>query len=160
MAKIQIKRTLIKLAETPEEIAAVRNIFIEYLHFVEDYLGQSLSFQGTDKEFADFPQTYDALFLATLDDQPVAACGVKPFQPGICELKRLYCTPAGRGHGLGLKLSQAAIEAARGIGYKKMYLDTDHGLTHANAIYERLGFKDIEKYYDNPMDSRFMAMDL
>jgi len=33
-------------------------------------------------------------------------------------------------------------------------------LTHANAIYETLGFQDIEKYYDNPMDSRFMALDL
>ena len=95
-------------AKTEAEIAAVREIFLEYLQFVERYLGQDLSFQGTDKEFADFPQTYDALFLARLDGTPVAACGVKPFKPGICELKRLYCRPAGRGHGLGLKLSAAA----------------------------------------------------
>ena len=150
----------IKRAETPDDIAAVKAIFIEYLHFVEDYLGQSLSFQGTDKEFADFPQTYDALFLAELDGRPMAACGVKPFKDDICELKRLYCRPEGRGHGLGLKLSQAAIKAAKNIGYKTMYLDTDNGLIHANAIYEKLGFRDIEKYYDNPMDSRFMGLDL
>lgn len=147
-------------AKTNAEIAAVREIFLEYLQFVERYLGQDLSFQGTTKEFADFPQTYDVLFLARLGDEPVAACGLKPFKPSICELKRLYCRPAGRGYGLGLKLSQAVIQTARSLNYTAIYLDTDHGLTHANAIYETLGFQDIEKYYDNPMDSRFMGLDL
>lgn len=151
---------LISRAKTPEDIAAVRAIFLEYLQFVERYLGQDLSFQGTDKEFADFPHTYDALFLATLDGASVAACGLKLFKPGICELKRLYCRPAGRGYGLGLKLSIAALNEARAHGYKHIYLDTDHGLTHANTIYEKLGFTDIEKYYDNPMDSRFMGLKL
>ena len=147
-------------ATSDTDIAAVREIFLEYLEFVQAYLGQDVSFQGTAKEFADFPQTYDALFLARLDGAPIAACGLKPFKPGICELKRLYCRPAGRGHNLGLKLSTAAIDKARSLNYETIYLDTDHGLTHANAIYETLGFQDIEKYYDNPMDSRFMALDL
>jgi len=150
----------IRRAETSKDINAVKTIFIEYLHFVEDYLGQSLSFQGTETEFADFPHTYDALFLAALDGDPVAACGIKPFKDKICELKRLYCRPSGRGHGLGLKLSKAAIDAAKEMGYHTIYLDTDHGLTHANTIYECLGFQDIEKYYDNPMDSRFMGLEL
>lgn len=145
---------------TNADIAAVREIFLEYLEFVQAYLGQDLSFQGTAKEFADFPQTYDALFLARLDGAPIAACGLKPFKPGICELKRLYCRPAGRGHGVGLKLSAAAIDKARSLKYEAIYLDTDQGLSHANAIYETLGFQDIEKYYDNPMDSRFMGLKL
>jgi GNAT superfamily N-acetyltransferase len=145
---------------TNADIAAVRELFLEYLEFVQAYLGQDLSFQGTAKEFADFPQTYDALFLARLDGAPIAACGLKPFKPGICELKRLYCRPAGRGHGVGLKLSAAAIDKARSLKYEAIYLDTDQGLSHANAIYETLGFQDIEKYYDNPMDSRFMGLKL
>ncbi len=147
-------------ATSASDIAAVRALFLEYLKFVERYLGQDLSFQGTEKEFADFPQTYDALFLAKKDGEAVAACGLKPFKLGICELKRLYCKPSARGLKLGLKLSQATINKAREIGYEKIYLDTDHGLTHANNVYETLGFEDIEKYYDNPMDSRFMGLDL
>jgi len=79
---------------------------------------------------------------------------------GICELKRLYCRPDGRGHGLGYKVTRAAMVFAKEFGYKEIYLDTDHGLIHANSVYERLRFKDIEKYYDNPMDSRFMARSL
>jgi len=144
----------------PEDISAVKVIFVEYLNFVENYLGQSLSFQGTEKEFLDFPQTYDALFLAKIDLSPMAACGIKPFKDNICELKRLYCRKDGRGFGLGLKLCQASLKTAKEIGYETIYLDTDHGLIHANAIYEKLGFRDIEKYYDNPMDSRFMGLSL
>ena len=147
-------------AESPEDIADVRALFLEYLEFVERYLGQDLSFQGTEKEFENFPETYDALFLAARGREPIAACGVKPFKPGICELKRLYCRPAARGHGLGLALCQAAITEACNLGYKHIYLDTDHGLIHANGIYETLGFQDIEKYYANPMDSRFMGLAL
>ena len=146
--------------KTQIDINAVREIFLEYLDFVEHYLGQDLSFQGTEKEFADFPQTYDALFLGQLNGEPVAACGLKPFEPGIGELKRLYCRPQARGHGLGLKLSAAVVKKARSLGYKHIYLDTDYGLTHANAVYEALGFQDIEKYYDNPMESRFMSLAL
>lgn len=148
-------------ANSPEDIAAVRAVFEDYLVFIEDYLGASLCFQGTETEFATFPQVYDVLLLAKVDGVPVAACGVKPFKPGICELKRLYCRPSGRGHNLGRRLTEAAINHARGLGYSHIYLDTDVGLTHANHIYEALGFTDIAQYYDTPLGcSRYMALAL
>ncbi len=149
----------IGIARSPDDIAAVKDIFLEYLSFIEDYLGESLNFQGTEKEFSNFPDSYDALILAKINGEAVAACGLKPFKSDICELKRLYSRPDGRGHQLGLKLTKATIVEARKQGYKKMYLDTDRGLTHANAIYESLGFEDIERYYDNPMGcSRYMSL--
>ena len=147
-------------AKTDEQIAAVKALFLDYLRFVEAYLGQSLSFQGTESEFADFPQTYDALWLAEHNGKPVGAVGLKPFKDDAAELKRLWVSPDARGLHLGVKLCEACIEGAKTHGYSRLLLDTDRGLTHANAIYERLGFTDIERYYDNPMDSRFMALDL
>jgi len=42
----------IGIAKAAEEIAAVKTIFLEYMEFIEDYLGESLGFQGTEKEFA------------------------------------------------------------------------------------------------------------
>ena len=139
----------------------MKAVFLDYMAFIEDYLGESLGFQGTEAEFATFPSVYDALFLARIDGAAVAACGIKPFKPGICELKRLYCRPAGRGHNLGRRLTEAAISYASDAGYGQMFLDTDAGLTHANTIYEALGFKDIDRYYDNPMGcSRYMALPL
>jgi carbonic anhydrase len=147
-------------AETPEQIAAVKALFLDYLRFIEDYLGQSLAFQGTDSEFADFPHTYDALWLANHADKPVGAVGLKPFKDKAAELKRLWVSPNARGHGLGEALCRICIEGAKAQGYTRLLLDTDRGLSHANAVYERLGFRDIDRYYDNPMDSRFMALDL
>ena len=154
--KIEITR-----AAAPEDIQAVRDIFIAYLEFIEDYLGQSLSFQNTEAEFKTFPDMYRALFLARIDGLAVGACGIKAFKPEIAELKRLYVMPSGRGHNLGERLTVRAIEFSKKEGFEKMYLDTDPGLTHANAVYERLGFTDIERYYGNPMGcSRYMALTL
>lgn len=151
----------IDIARSADDIADVKTIFLEYMRFIETYLGESLGFQGTEKEFANFPETYAFLILAKNGHEPVAACGVKPFEKGICELKRLYCRPAGRGLQAGRLLTTSAITHARRLGYEKMYLDTDRGLTHANAVYEALGFVDIERYYDNPMGcSRYMALTL
>lgn len=151
---------IIQRATTPADIALVKALFLDYLRFIERYLGQSLSFQGTDAEFADFPQTYDALWLARLRDTPIGAVGLKPFSPGTAELKRLWVSPEGRGHSIGDALCCAVVDGARDRGYQRLLLDTDRGLTHANSIYERLGFRDTDKYYDNPMDSRFMALEL
>ena len=155
-------RVAIARAASPADIAAVRELFTEYLRFVEDFLGETLAFQGTAQEFATFPATYDALYLAHLDGAPVGACGVKPFRNGICELKRLYVRPRGRGHALGRRLTAAAMAGARAHGYGTIYLDTNPGLVHANSIYEALGFADIPSYYSNPLGdaSRYMACDL
>ena len=147
-------------AQSPREVAAVKALFSDYLAFVEDFLGASLDFQGTQAEFADFPAIYDALFLAELGGRPVGACGLKPFTPSVGELKRLWVAPSARGHRIGHRLTEAAIQAARREGYKKLLLDTNPGLTHANRIYESLGFKDIPPYYSNPLGetSRYMEL--
>lgn len=150
----------IRRATAPDDIAHVKALFLDYLRFIETYLGQSLSFQGTAAEFADFPQTYAGLWLASLDGGPSGAVGLKPFAPNTAELKRLWVAPDARGHGIGEALCVACIKGARAQGYSRLLLDTDRGLTHANRVYERLGFRDIDRYYDNPMDSRFMALNL
>jgi len=156
MAKVEIG-----FATSVEDIADVKAIFLEYLEFIERVLGEDLCFQGTEREFADFPHTYEHLFLAKVDGDPVAACGLKQFSQTESELKRLYCRPSGRGHGLGRKLTQAAIDQSKIDGYSRMLLDTNRDLEAANAIYESMGFVDIEKYYENPLVcSRYMALDL
>jgi carbonic anhydrase len=152
---------IINQAQTDEDIAQVKALFLAYLEFIEGYLGQNLDFQNTQEEFETFPDMYRALFLARLDGEAVGACGLKTFAPSISELKRLYVLPQGRGHNLGERLTRAAIEYSAKNAFEKIYLDTDPGLTHANAIYERLGFTDIERYYENPMGcSRYMALRL
>ena len=155
MSELEIIR-----ATSDKDVAAVKALFLEYLQFVTAYLGQDLSFQGTKKEFADFPRTYTSLFLAKRGEENLGAVGLKLLKPNLIELKRLYVTPAGRGSGLGYKLSEQVIKDARAHGYDALYLDTDPGLTHANAVYEALGFRDVPQYYENPLggQSRYMKL--
>jgi ribosomal protein S18 acetylase RimI-like enzyme len=41
---------------------------------------------------------------------------------------------------------------AKELGYEEMVLDTLSSLETARKLYARLGFVEIEKYYDNPLE--------
>ena len=130
-----------------DDVELVRTLFREYA----DSLGVDLSFQGFAEELAALPSGYDALLVVRRDGEPVGCVGVRPFEPGICEMKRLYVRPAGRGSGAGRALAVAAIERARALGYERMRLDTLPTMAAARALYNELGFVEIEPYRHNPV---------
>jgi putative acetyltransferase len=148
--------------ETEEHVQAVRELFEEY----EKMLGIDLCFQNFEKELANLPGEYQPpegrLILATHDERLAGCVALRKIGPEICEMKRLYVRPDFRGTGLGRQLAETLIEAAREIGYERMRLDTLPGkMDHAIAMYRRLGFKDIEPYYFNPVEgAAFMELDL
>lgn len=138
--------------ETAAERDAVAALFREYA----DWLRADICLYDFEQEMAQFPAPYVAprgtLFLASRDGLPVGAVGVRPIGDGICEMKRLYVRPAGRGGGLGRKLAEATLDWARGAGYRVMRLDTIPKLAAARALYEDLGFTEIPPYNPNPPD--------
>ena len=63
--------------------------------------------------------------------------------------------------GLGRRLAETAVRAARACGYSAMCLDTLGNMAEAHALYESLGFREIPAYYDNPLeDVRYLRLDL
>ncbi len=152
----------IKQVETPEEVESTRQLFEEYVNG----LGVSLCFQNYDKEVAELPGEYvppmGRLYLAT-EDADVAGCiALRKLEDDLCEMKRLYVRPEFRARLLGRTLVDRIIEDARSIGYKRMRLDTLPGkMDQAIAMYRSLGFKQIDRYYNNPYDSAlFMELEL
>ncbi len=126
-------------------------------------LGVDLSFQGFEEELAELPGDYapprGRLLLGVLDAEAAGCVGLRPFGERDCELKRLYVRPAARGTGLGRRLVEAVVEAAREIGYERMLLDTLPSMEAARGLYASLGFEEVEPYRYNPVPgTRFMAL--
>jgi putative acetyltransferase len=104
----------------------------------------------TNTLFEVFQTPGSKYFLAEIDGEMVGGGGIYPtdgLDDDTCELVKMYLLPQARGHGLGRLLIEKCIEAAREIGYKKIYLETMPELKQAMKVYEKFGFK----YLNGPM---------
>jgi len=136
-----------------ENLAAAATLFRAYA----GALDVDLAYQDFAAELAALPGKYappkGALLLARKADGAAAGCvALRPLaEDGICEMKRLYIAPEGRGAGLGRRLVEAIVAEARRIGYREMRLDTLPTMTEAIALYRSLGFEPTPAYYDCPI---------
>ena len=143
------------------DIAACRELFLEY----QRAIGVSLCFQGFDDELARLPGDYapprGGLWLAQAGPLLAGCVALRALGAGEAEMKRLYVRAAFRGTGLGRRLAEHAIGAARSLGYSTVKLDTLPTMREAQALYTRLGFVPVAPYNDNPIGGvKFLGYDL
>lgn len=125
-----------------------------------DWLAVDLGYQGLEAELAALDRVYGPpggiLLAQATDGAALGGVAVKPLPAlgsGICEMKRLYVRPAGRGLGLGRRLGEAAMVHARAAGFTAMVLDTmPSRMGEAVAMYTKLGFTARAAYYDTPVE--------
>lgn len=90
------------------------------------------------------------ILLATQGDGTLLGCGVlRKIRPDAAELKRMYIRPGAQGLGLGRRLFEMRIAEARTMGCKFLYADTVKGNRAMLSIYEKYGFRYIERYPEN-----------
>lgn len=65
--------------------------------------------------------------------------------PKCAELQKLYLDDRVKGNGLGYKLIEFIEDKMREKGYSSSYLETHHNLEAAIHIYEKSGYKKIER---------------
>jgi len=148
-------------ARFPEHLEVVRALFREYA----ESLNIDLSFQNFESEVADLPGKFAAphgsVLLAQSKGQIIGCIAMRPIDDTICEMKRLYIRPTGRGQQLGRQLGTMICRIAKEAGYTRIRLDTLPSMQAAISLYVSLGFKPIPAYVFNPIEGAiFMECDL
>ena len=140
-------------ASSLSDVDDLRNLFIEY----QQWLGLDLTFQNFAAELRSLPGDYKPprgrMLLARHGHGAlIGGVAMKPLSAGICEMKRLYVRRPYRGNGLGRTLANAIVAAGRTAGYTRMRLDSFSRLSAAISLYRSMGFREIDPYYENPLD--------
>ncbi len=93
--------------------------------------------------------------VAYADSKPVALGALRPFGPGVAEIKRMYVLPAYRGSGVGSQILDELERRARERGFDAVRLDTNTRLSEAIGLYERAGYRQIPDCNSNPRSNRW-----
>lgn len=127
------------------------------LALVRRYLGElheRLGITACDGDLASEAAAYrppSGAFLVVRQEGVAVGCGaVRAIADDVAEVKRMWVTPALRGHGVGARLLTALEDEARRLGFRTARLDTRRELIEAVALYRRAGYREIPPYNDNP----------
>jgi len=93
--------------------------------------------------------------VALSDGEPVACGGLLALAPRVGELKRMWVHDEWRGAGLGSRLLRHLEDQARELGHDTVRLDTNAALPEAIGMYQRAGYRAIDRYNDNPWATHF-----
>jgi putative acetyltransferase len=134
---------------SPGDDAAVAAVIRSVLpEFAASAAGSSL----TDAEVAAMSQAYcaprSAYFVVENAGEVVGGAGIGPLagaQFEVCELRKMYFLRAARGQGVGAVLLRHCVRVARGFGYQVCYLETLSGMDAARHLYERAGFRPLQR---------------
>lgn len=90
------------------------------------------------------------LVLARNAEGDLVGCGtLRRIRPDAVEMKRMYVRPEARGKGVGQRLFQMRMDEAQKMGCRIVYADTAKGNRPMLSMYERGGFRYIERYPEN-----------
>jgi len=105
-----------------------------------------------DKSLDELSEVYNnpraIYFVIVIGGKVVGGAGISQLEnttENICELQKMYLSLDSRGKGLGTKMIKKCIEKAKELGYKKCYLETLPYMKSAVKLYEKTGFKTLDK---------------
>jgi putative acetyltransferase len=132
----------------PGDEAAFRDINLEWIErffIVED----------KDRETLNNPKKYildpgGAILIAMDGDDPVGAVALVVMDGGSVELAKMGVRPAAQGKGAGRMLIAAAVNRAREMGMKRVYIETNSILAPALKLYRDAGFVPLKERVPTP----------
>jgi putative acetyltransferase len=114
----------------------------------EEWITRHFTLEAKDIETLGDPETTilregGHIFMLYADSKPVGCVALMPMSDGVYELSKMAISPHLRGQGLGRRLLQHAIDQARLIGAKSLFLGSNTKLSNAVHLYESVGFRHV-----------------
>jgi purine-nucleoside phosphorylase len=131
---------------SPQHQEAWKNLNIAWIS--RDYEVEQI-----DLDTLDFPEKYfisdgGAVLLAERDGEILGTVALQPFGEGRFELAKMTVAENARGLKIGEKLGWAALERARALGARSVFLYSNTKAYQAINLYFKLGFRVV------PLDSQ------
>lgn len=113
-----------------------------------EWISRDFTLEPHDLEQLDHPETHilpnqGAIFLARLDDEIVGTVALVNTGETGFELAKMSVTPKAQGRGIGKQLCLAALDYARQIGLRSVWLESNRRAKTALALYEKVGFREV-----------------
>lgn len=89
-------------------------------------------------------------FVAWLDECAVGCGALKLGDKGIGEIKRMWTVASARGLGVARRVLRTLEAKAREMGLRRLRLETNRTLLEAQALYRQEGYREVERFNDEP----------
>ena len=153
----------IRPATTRADFDAFAALVTEYVAWLREryrddpgFIDRVLGHQSFATELATLAQVYGPphgrTLVAEVDGEIGGAVAFRRLDDGSCEMKRLFVAGRFTGRGLGRRLCEAIIAAARADGLTVMRLDTGQLLTEAIRMYRSMGLRECAPHRAYPAE--------
>jgi N-acetylglutamate synthase-like GNAT family acetyltransferase len=115
-----------------------------------EWISQYFTVETHDLEQLDQPETHvlpndGQIFFVLIDGEVVGCVAMVNMGATGFELAKMAVSPNVQGQGIGKRLCLAAIDYARQLGVKTVWLESNRVLTPALTMYERVGFREVPR---------------
>jgi GNAT superfamily N-acetyltransferase len=151
----------IEQANSPEHFNQVRNLIRAFVNWhrqrhsddielIDEYFDPN----AFEEELSTLPGKYSLpegrLLLALYDGEPAGCIALRKIDTEACEMKRMFVYSHFQGKGIGHALAETLIREAKKTGYTSMKLDTSFRQEEALKLYQKMGFRRTNAYYQLP----------
>jgi putative acetyltransferase len=114
----------------------------------EIWISSSFALEAADHEVLDHPRREilekgGEICIAETDGKVMGCCALLLIGENEYELAKMTVAGEARGRGVGRSLLQFAIDHARKIGARRLYLESNTKASDAVHLYEALGFRHL-----------------
>ncbi|MEM8762767.1 MAG: GNAT family N-acetyltransferase [Bacteroidota bacterium] len=134
---------------TPEDnhavTALVRQVIVEMEVPIE---GSAYHDEALNDMYSAYQEENHSYFVVEANGTIIGCAGIGPLEHAdgkVCELQKMYFLKDARGKGIGAKMIQKCLDAAKAFGFEACYLETMPNMIAAQKLYQKNGFEYLEE---------------